>query len=226
MKMISVLFVFLIAVNVYSFPGYPSDVVTFSNKLFAKNNTCFPFTVLINEKDYEIQPGKEIDLVNVKKFDESWWVPGLTGPMYQKTVKSPLKGKSDADSGPDSSVTHSGDNKYSYDFVVPEGTEVLAMESGVVARIVQHYESAHQDLKLLDEVNVVEIVHEDGSYATYAHLKPASVKLKICDKVSDEQLIGLSGHNGYSSGPHLHVSIKRPSGKGKSSSIPLRFLSR
>jgi murein DD-endopeptidase MepM/ murein hydrolase activator NlpD len=75
-------------------------------------------------------------------------------------------------------------------------------------------------------VNKVEILHLDGSVAAYAHLKAQSVPLKICDKISKGQIIGLSGNTGFSSGPHLHLDVTRPIGIGKFKTIPIRFTAR
>jgi N-acyl-D-amino-acid deacylase len=47
----------------------------------------------------------------------------------------------------------------------------------------------------------------DGVYAFYAHLQPASIKVKVGDKVRRGQLLGLVGNSGNSTEPHLHFHI-------------------
>ena len=69
----------------------------------------------------------------------------------------------------------------------------------------------------MEEVNRVLIVQPDGRAAEYE-------PLKLCERVSLSQIIGLSGHNGFSSGLHLHLQGSRPIGEGKYHSISLRFL--
>jgi murein DD-endopeptidase MepM/ murein hydrolase activator NlpD len=44
-------------------------------------------------------------------------------------------------------------------------------------------------------------------YAVYAHLQPASIRVKIGDRVRRGDVIGLVGNSGNSSGPHLHFQI-------------------
>lgn len=55
-----------------------------------------------------------------------------------------------------------------------------------------------------------------GTYWTlYAHL--SKVNVKVGDVVKKGQKIGLSGNRGNSSGPHLHIELRKNSGKDNSS---------
>jgi murein DD-endopeptidase MepM/ murein hydrolase activator NlpD len=49
------------------------------------------------------------------------------------------------------------------------------------------------------------VKHDNGLAATFAHLSVISVKGG--DKVKKGQIIGYSGNTGYSTGPHLHISV-------------------
>ena len=208
--------------------GYSPEVVKISyetsKKAFIKNSGCFPVIVYVNSKDYPVKAGEEVSLDS-----ENWghwkWLPGTIGSMNEREVPFPLKNVSQVSFGPGFG-THQDQQRFSYDFSVPQGTPVYAMESGVVIRIVQHYSIAHQNKAQLDQVNKVEILHADGSLASYAHLKPQSVTLRPCESISAGAQVGLSGHNGYSTGPHLHVDIARPVGRGNFMTIPLKFLSK
>jgi murein DD-endopeptidase len=46
-----------------------------------------------------------------------------------------------------------------------------------------------------------------GRYAFYAHLQPGSLKVKVGDRVTRGQAIGLVGNSGNSTEPHLHFQI-------------------
>jgi hypothetical protein len=47
----------------------------------------------------------------------------------------------------------------------------------------------------------------NGIFAMYAHLQPGSIRVKLGDKVSRGQLIGLVGNSGNSTEPHLHFQL-------------------
>lgn len=47
----------------------------------------------------------------------------------------------------------------------------------------------------------------EGRYATYAHLKPGSLRVKAGEKVVAGQTIGELGNSGNSLGPHLHFHL-------------------
>ncbi len=49
------------------------------------------------------------------------------------------------------------------------------------------------------------VKHDNGLAATFAHLSVISVKSG--EKVKRGQVIGYSGNTGYSTGPHLHISV-------------------
>ncbi|MCQ9087122.1 peptidoglycan DD-metalloendopeptidase family protein [Vibrio alginolyticus] len=84
---------------------------------------------------------------------------------------------------------------YGTDFPVPDNTPVTATGSGVVR--IAHYSSSAG--------NYVEIEH-DAHYKThYFHLNHLLVKEG--QHVKRGQRIGLSGHSGLSSGPHLHYEL-------------------
>jgi len=46
-----------------------------------------------------------------------------------------------------------------------------------------------------------------GRYAFYAHFQPGSLKVKVGDRVTRGQVIGLVGNSGNSTEPHLHFHI-------------------
>lgn len=54
--------------------------------------------------------------------------------------------------------------------------------------------------------NMVVIDHGEGIYSMYLHL--SKIIAKVGDTVKKGQLIGLVGNTGYSTGPHLHLSVK------------------
>lgn len=57
--------------------------------------------------------------------------------------------------------------------------------------------------------NVITVNHGDGVYTSYLHVSPYSASSMSGKKVRAGQIIGKTGHNGWSTGPHLHFEVWR-----------------
>lgn len=121
--------------------------------------------------------------------------------------------------------SHTGrSNRYAVDISMPVGTKIIAIKEGLVIRTKDDYPHAGTSSPFFfDKANLVEILHNDGTFALYGHLLLGGVQVKVGDKVSAGQVIGLSGNTGYSTGPHLHFVIHY-NDNGEISSIPFTFL--
>jgi hypothetical protein len=107
-------------------------------RAFIKNNSCFPVTVFVNAKDFQVSP---MSLTGIERDQfGSWnWHPVRIAFMNEKSVLAPLETKQAVDFGTNKGDTHQDQFIFIYDFTVPAGTSVYAMESGTVARIVQQW---------------------------------------------------------------------------------------
>ena len=56
--------------------------------------------------------------------------------------------------------------------------------------------------------NNVTLRHGPSLYSVYAHLQPASIRVKIGDVVEQGAVVGLCGNSGNSSEPHLHFQMQ------------------
>ena len=84
------------------------------------------------------------------------------------------------------------------DLAAPLGTAVRAAADGVV-------ELAG---RLNDGAVAVRVRHPDGSETFYAHLEP-DLPVKAGDTVSAGETIGNVGVTGHTTGPHLHLGLRR-----------------
>ena len=75
---------------------------------------------------------------------------------------------------------------------------------------------------MLDQANVVEILHDDGTIAAYAHLQWDSIRVRIGQHVARGEYIANSGNTGFTSGPHLHFVVWRNAGDADVS-VPVQF---
>ena len=82
------------------------------------------------------------------------------------------------------------------DFAAPTGTPARTVGDGVVsfAGVQGGYG------------NVVIITHRSGHETLYAHL--SKINVRVGEKVSQSQTIGLVGSTGWSTGPHLHFEFR------------------
>jgi hypothetical protein len=115
--------------------------------------------------------------------------------------------------------SHNGTSAYALDFPVDEGTLIVAMKAGIVRSTKEDSDSGCGSSECSSEANYVIIDHGDGSRAIYYHLQKDGALVDEGEIVGAGQAIGLSGNTGWSTGPHLHVSMKDFLGN----SLPLIF---
>ena len=124
---------------------------------------------------------------------------------------------------PGSSTHRTSDSKYAVDLSMPSGTNVVASRGGVVFDVAStNFKSGLDANQYADLANLVRILHDDGTYAVYAHLNWNTIRVRPGDRVETGQYIADSGNTGLSSGPHLHFAVQRNVG-GRIESLPVAF---
>jgi murein DD-endopeptidase MepM/ murein hydrolase activator NlpD len=103
------------------------------------------------------------------------------------------------------------DNRYALDIAMPTGTAVRAARGGLVVSV--------QDGSGRGEH--IYILHDDGTFGLYAHLRPRSTLVQSGLRVRTGQIIAQSGNSGHSTGPHLHFGVLRNAGL-KWQSVPFK----
>ncbi len=121
-------------------------------------------------------------------------------------------------------ITHNTpDSRHAVDIAMPIGTDIFAARGGVVFDVAgHHYRGGLDKERDMPSANLIRILHDDGTYAIYAHLNWNSIRVKPGDRVSRGQYIAESGNTGYSTGPHLHFAVVRNTGM-KIESVPVKF---
>ncbi|MCW3167626.1 M23 family metallopeptidase [Chryseobacterium sp. 09-1422] len=120
--------------------------------------------------------------------------------------------------------TFSHQNENSLDFIMPEGTEVLAAREGKVIDIVQSNNRSCPTRSCAPFGNYVSILHPDGTIAQYYHLEQNGVQVKLGESVTKGQFIAYSGNTGWSSGPHLHFNVYISSATADKNRITVKTL--
>lgn len=111
---------------------------------------------------------------------------------------------------------------FALDFAMPIGEKICAARAGRVVRVKEDSKEGGPSAKYKGKDNHVVVLHEDGTLAYYVHLKYQGVLVEEGQVVEKGELLGLSGHTGYSTQPHLHFVIRKPTIDGPVS-IPFGF---
>lgn len=111
-------------------------------------------------------------------------------------------------------TTHRDFHKYAWDFLMPNGTKVLASRAGKVIEIVDHFDGVGWSS------NFIHILHEDGQVSGYAHIQKGSSLVQKGDWIDRGEVIARSGMVGQTLFPHLHFYVIGDSGE---SSVPISF---
>ena len=124
---------------------------------------------------------------------------------------------------PDAATHRTLDSKYAVDIAMPVGTDVLAARGGIVFDTASNnFSGGISEKKHAQYANFVRILHDDGTYAVYAHLHWNSIRVRPGERVKAGQYIADSGNTGFSSGPHLHFAVQRNAGM-RVEAVPVEF---
>lgn len=160
---------------------------------------------------------------------------GIGGPLDD--VAGNTTGMASSDTQTNSSLTQEGGNPLNKPFTIPDGghfgprtlsgspdmhygidlnapggeAEVGARYNGVVDKVVSGVVGGYLGHPQ-PTGNMVRYRTDDGKYITYMHLKEGSIpsSIKPGERISIGDKIGMMGHTGNSTGPHLHYQINAP----------------
>ena len=147
--------------------------------------------------------------------------PNPTSSNPLRGFLHPLKG-----AGNRPTMGHPTPQQYADDIGTPIGTDAFAMRGGKVIKVRQDVadmpagqNGVNNDPFTVNYVLIehdADVFHQSGKpyRSLYLHIKQNSVVVREGDRVAVGQLIAKSGHNGASSGPHLHVDVSYPTGSG------------
>jgi len=114
-------------------------------------------------------------------------------------------------------------NKYAVDIVMDVGTYLTAVRAGTVIWVKDDYHMSGTTRYFLDKANGIQVLHDDGTFSSYAHILMDTALVKEGDKIEIGDRLARSGSSGFSTGPHLHFSILKNSGL-KNVAIPFKFI--
>jgi murein DD-endopeptidase MepM/ murein hydrolase activator NlpD len=167
----------------------PAGSTKFRFSTYQHENSAPPFRY--RYRQYFGDPGK-----TRHKNDHAYLLPWRDGEEYM--VIQGYKGK------------FSHQDEYSIDFRMPEGTPVHAARGGVVIHVKDDSNRGGPDPEYREDGNFISLLHDDGTFAEYVHLRYRGSRVKTGDRVRAGDPIAYSGNTGFSTTPHLHFSVKVP----------------
>ncbi|OLY93461.1 Murein DD-endopeptidase MepM and murein hydrolase activator NlpD, contain LysM domain [Cnuella takakiae] len=215
--------------------------------IYADNNEHYPVSLQLNftlENMRWRNYGQKVFVVparavhfRVTELEQELSSRGFRFSYNYRSVKGNVEGK-----GPDSTLVYdlpfqtgkgyqvmqgyngrfSHQGVYALDFQMDESSTITAAREGVIAEVVSHNEGGCPERACAGMANFITILHTDGSFTEYAHLKKNGALVKVGQKVKRGEPIGLSGNTGFSSAPHLHFVVFLPGFEGRKT-LPGRF---
>lgn len=125
--------------------------------------------------------------------------------------------------------SHIGPFRWAVDFLVPDGTPILAAADGKVVEIQEHSDSWGNGPEYRDSLNYLTITHDNGEFTQYCHLAKGSAtenSIKVGSRVTQGQQIAIIGKTGWTDRDHLHFCVFRncdPIGPFRFKSLKPRF---
>lgn len=122
-------------------------------------------------------------------------------------------GRHRIDQGYNGSFSHQKMN--ALDFDLKEGEPILCSREGRAVRVHSNETRGGLDPSLTDKANGVDVLHRDGTLATYGHMTfhGTSVTQGQFVKAGDE--LGRCGFTGYAQGAHLHFAVSHATPAGQ-----------
>ena len=129
--------------------------------------------------------------------------------------------------GPGGAYSHgTTQSLHAYDFDLPNGTPLVAVEDGTVKRVRGDVGPGDAcwsggGYGCRNTVNYVVVEHGDGTDSIYLHLSRPLVA--VGQRVRRGDRVGLSGGTGWSTGPHAHVARQRRCSSWICDSVAMTF---
>lgn len=102
---------------------------------------------------------------------------------------------------------HKGNFRGAIDFLVDNGTPVLAPFSGEIVNVIDCNDRYGSGSEFADYLNYITIRHNNGEYSQLAHLAKGSAKGQAGDSVCLGDTLAITGNSGWMTEPHLHFFV-------------------
>lgn len=159
----------------------------------------------------------DVDITTSNDYSESYsYLPYVFPLRSNYSVTSIVFESRDVDLGLSGAAQDRVNYHSGWDFAVPIGTEFYSICNGTILNVVN---TQFNDLSYKDSQNstgnYVEVKCNNGLIATYHHIKANSVPFmysRIGSLVNEGDMLGRTSTTGLSTGPHLHLGLRKEDG--------------
>jgi len=165
---------------------------------------------------------------NLRRFnDHPMWDQGFTKNIYRFPFSTDIdfseSGAKLAIGLPENEISRAGQYyfakspqshlspyKWAIDFLIPDGTEILAAEEGYIEQAVDNFDQWGPTEDFRSKLNFITIKHAHGERSQYCHLEKDSFTntgLYLGRWVNKGQLIARVGKTGWTDRDHLHFMV-------------------
>ena len=216
-------------------------------KIFARNKNPYSVTMNIQGKyknlshgsakhTFSMEADSTTEYIKLDKKQAAYsysftysWIMGSMKAVHDDSYIYRLPYAKDSSylvsQGYNGKATHKDASSYAVDFAMDVGTKIYAARGGIVVDTKDDSSKVGYSQEFAKHGNFVTIEHDDGTFATYYHLRRNGAYARVGEKVKRGDLIGYSGNTGYSSGPHLHFQVYRVVSAKSTTSVPVKFMS-
>jgi murein DD-endopeptidase MepM/ murein hydrolase activator NlpD len=165
-----------------------------------------------------------IKLGNYFTFNMSYGDPKVAKPDTNYQYLLPYKRKKKLIQGNFGKFSHNHKGSFhAYDFGTQIGDTIYAAREGKVIASKKDSKKWGRTRKFSNLANYIVIMHDDGTTAWYYHLNYNGVLIEKGTEVKRGQAIGISGMTGFTTTPHLHFVVRKPTEDQGNISIPIKF---
>jgi len=166
-------------------------------------------------------------LVNMNsyfKFKIGFGDPSTVKPNKDYIYLLPYKRYKKLIQGNFGNFSHNHISSYhAFDFGTKIGDTIYAAREGKVVMIKEDSKKYGRTRKFAKYANFITIQHDDGTTASYYHLRFNGVLVENGSLVERGQAIGISGMTGFTTTPHLHFVVHKSTEEKGNVSIPVEF---
>lgn len=166
----------------------------------------------------------KINLNDYFTFKVAYGNPKTVRPNNAYKYLLPYKPKRKLIQGNFGNFSHDHEGSYhAFDFGTKIGDTIYAAREGKVISMKEDSKKYGRTRKYSKYANFIVVQHDDGTTAYYYHLNFNGVLIENGDTVQRGQAIGISGMTGFTTVPHLHFVVRKPTEDRGNISIPIEF---